>query len=114
MLEAFHCAAYSRILNRHGPAAFQDKALQKLMISTILLDTGRWHSKAKHSKTEDQHLATETGADYMQQLGLLPEKIQESKVTDGWAHQDAEWARGGIGLGSVNTMVCKSSSMECK
>ncbi|KAL9110020.1 MAG: hypothetical protein Q9227_005359 [Pyrenula ochraceoflavens] len=72
VLEAFHCAAYSQILRRHWPAAFEDKALRKLLISSIL--------------------ATDMGVhyDYMQQLGNLQERIHESKVTDGWAPKDLE------------------------
>ncbi|ETI28528.1 hypothetical protein G647_00978 [Cladophialophora carrionii CBS 160.54] len=75
VLEAFHCAAYSQILRRHWPVAFQDKALRKLMISTILATDMGIHS------------------DYMQQLGNLQEKIHESKATDGWSPKDVDWAR---------------------
>jgi len=75
VLEAFHCAAYSQILRRHWPAAFQHKVLRKLMIDTIL--------------------ATDMGvhADYMGKLGNLQEKIHQSEDTDGWAPKDIEWAR---------------------
>ena len=75
VLEAFHCAAYSQILRRHWPVAFRDKALRKLMISTIL--------------------ATDMGVhpEYMQQLGHLQEKIHESQATDGWSPKDIDWAR---------------------
>lgn len=79
VLESFHCAAYSQILRRHWPAAFQDKAVRKLMISTILATDMGIHS------------------DYMQQLGNLQEKIHETKNTDGWNPKDIEWAR---------TLVC--------
>ncbi|KAK5465451.1 3',5'-cyclic-nucleotide phosphodiesterase [Exophiala xenobiotica] len=75
VLEAFHCAAYSQILRRHWPAAFQDKALRKLMISTILATDMGLHS------------------DYMQQLGNLQEKIHATDVTDAWTPKDVEWAR---------------------
>ncbi|EXJ70624.1 3',5'-cyclic-nucleotide phosphodiesterase [Cladophialophora psammophila CBS 110553] len=75
VLEAFHCAAYSQILRRHWHAAFLDKALRKLMISTILATDMGIHS------------------DYMQQLGNLQEKIHESGVTDGWSPKDIDWAR---------------------
>ncbi|KIW15448.1 hypothetical protein PV08_05494 [Exophiala spinifera] len=75
VLEAFHCAAYSQILRRHWPAAFQDKDMRKLMISTILATDMGLHS------------------DYMQQLGNLQEKIHETQVTEGWAPKDIEWAR---------------------
>jgi 3',5'-cyclic-nucleotide phosphodiesterase len=75
VLEAFHCAAYSQILRRHWPVAFQDKALRKLMISTILATDMGVHS------------------DYMQQLGNLQEKVHESQGTDGWSPKDIDWAR---------------------
>jgi 3',5'-cyclic-nucleotide phosphodiesterase len=72
VLEAFHCAAYSQILRRHWPAAFDDKALRRLMISSIL--------------------ATDMGVhpEYMQQLGHLQEKIHESQTTDGWSPKDLD------------------------
>lgn len=75
VLEAFHCAAYSQILRRHWPAAFHDKNIRRLMISSIL--------------------ATDMGvhADYMSQLGQLQERIHESKVTDGWSPKDVEQFR---------------------
>jgi 3',5'-cyclic-nucleotide phosphodiesterase len=72
VLEAFHCAAYSQILRRHWPEAFNDKALRKLMISSILATDMGVHSE------------------YMQQLGHLQEKIHESKSTDGWSPKDLE------------------------
>jgi 3',5'-cyclic-nucleotide phosphodiesterase len=72
VLEAFHCAAYSQILRRHWPAAFNDKSLRKLMISSILATDMGVHS------------------DYMQQLGHLQEKIHESKDTDGWSPKDVD------------------------
>jgi 3',5'-cyclic-nucleotide phosphodiesterase len=75
VLEAFHCAAYSQILRRHWPAAFLDRAVRRLMISTILATDMGIHS------------------DYMQQLGNLQEKIHESQDTDAWAPKDIEWAR---------------------
>lgn len=70
VLEAFHCAAYSQILRRHWPAAFADKALRRLMISSIL--------------------ATDMGVhyDYMHQLGNLQQKIHESKTTETWTPKD--------------------------
>ena len=72
VLEAFHCAAYSQILRRHWPAAFEDKALRKLMISSIL--------------------ATDMGVhyDYMHQLGNLQQKIAESKTIETWTPKDIE------------------------
>jgi 3',5'-cyclic-nucleotide phosphodiesterase len=72
VLEAFHCAAYSQILRRHWPAAFHDKTIRKLMISSILATDMGVHS------------------DYMQQLGQLQEKIHESKNTDSWSPKDRE------------------------
>lgn len=72
VLEAFHCAAYSQILRRHWPSAFHDKTLRKLLIASILATDMGVHS------------------DYMQQLGLLQEKIHESQVTDGWSPKDVE------------------------
>ena len=72
VLEAFHCAAYSQILRRHWPSAFNDKAIRKLMISSILATDMGVHS------------------DYMQQLGHLQEKIHESTNTDGWTPKDRE------------------------
>ncbi|KIV80745.1 hypothetical protein PV11_08227 [Exophiala sideris] len=79
VLESFHCAAYSQILRRHWPAAFLDKDVRKLMISTILATDMGIHS------------------DYMQQLGNLQEKVHETKDTEGWNPKDVEWAR---------TLVC--------
>lgn len=75
VLEAFHCAAYSQILRRHWPAAFNDKAIRKLMISSILATDMGVHSE------------------YMQQLGQLQEKIHESTTTDGWSPKDVEMYR---------------------
>jgi 3',5'-cyclic-nucleotide phosphodiesterase len=75
VLEAFHCAAYSQILRRHWPSAFADKALRKLLISSILATDMGVHS------------------DYMQQLGSLKVKIDESKSTEGWAPKDVENVR---------------------
>lgn len=75
VLEAFHCAAYSQILRRHWPAAFNDKALRKLMISSILATDMGVHS------------------DYMHQMGQLQEKIHESQGTDGWSPKDIDGFR---------------------
>jgi 3',5'-cyclic-nucleotide phosphodiesterase len=79
VLEAFHCAAYSQILRRHWPAAFNDKGLRKLMISSILATDMGVHS------------------DYMQQLGNLQEKIHESKDTDSWSPKD---------IGAFRVLTC--------
>ncbi|KAF7879197.1 hypothetical protein EAF04_000395 [Stromatinia cepivora] len=67
VLESFHCAAYSQILRRHWLAAFEERGMRQLMISTIL--------------------ATDMGLhfDYMKKLGYLQEKLHENGgVTDGW------------------------------
>lgn len=66
VLEAFHCAAFSQILRRHWPAAFSDRDMRELMISSIL--------------------ATDMGLhfDYMKKLGFLQEKLAENGGTDGW------------------------------
>lgn len=75
VLESFHCAAYSQILRRHWPTIFRDKAMRKLMISSIL--------------------ATDMGchADYMQQLGNLQAKIHESGTTESWTPKEIEQFR---------------------
>ena len=66
VLESFHCAAYSQILRRYWPAAFQGQEMRQLMISSIL--------------------ATDMGLhfDYMKKLGFLQEKLHENGGTDGW------------------------------
>jgi len=66
VLESFHCAAYSQILRRHWPAAFQGVEMRQLMISSIL--------------------ATDMGLhfDYMKKLGFAQEKLYENGGTDGW------------------------------
>ena len=72
VLESFHCAAYSQILRRHWPAAFNDKAIRRLMISSILATDMGVHS------------------DYMQQMGNLQQKIHDSNTTDGWSPKDID------------------------
>lgn len=66
VLESFHCAAYSQILRRHWPAAFQAVEMRQLMISSIL--------------------ATDMGLhfDYMKRLGWMQEKLHASEDTEGW------------------------------
>lgn len=66
VLESFHCAAYSQILRRHWPAAFQGVEMRQLMINSIL--------------------ATDMGLhfDYMKKLGWLQEKLHQNGGTDGW------------------------------
>ncbi|KAH7329232.1 hypothetical protein B0I35DRAFT_39696 [Stachybotrys elegans] len=66
VLESFHCAAYTQILRRYWPAAFEDRKMRSLMISSIL--------------------ATDMGLhfDYMKKMGDLQEKLQDNNTTDGW------------------------------
>ncbi|KAJ5086073.1 hypothetical protein N7532_010844 [Penicillium argentinense] len=73
VLEAFHCAAFSQILRRHWPAAFKDKQLRKLLISSILATDMGVHQK------------------FMERMGFLQEKFYENqKSIDGWKPQDVE------------------------
>ncbi|KAJ5654625.1 hypothetical protein N7490_001628 [Penicillium lividum] len=73
VLEAFHCAAFSQILRRHWPAAFKDKQLRKLLISSILATDMGVHQK------------------FMQRMGSLQEKYYESdKSVELWKPQDVE------------------------
>jgi hypothetical protein len=68
VLESFHCAAYSQILRRYWPAAFEDMTMRKLMINSIL--------------------ATDMGLhfNYMANLGNLQEKLEFNQNTlDGWS-----------------------------
>lgn len=66
VLESFHCAAYSQILRRYWPAAFEDSNMRNLMISSIL--------------------ATDMGLhfDYMKRMGCTQEKLQENNSTEAW------------------------------
>ena len=67
VLEAFHCAAYSQILRRYWPAAFDDTNMRKLMITSILATDMGLHFK------------------YMTEMGVLQEKIAASQsLADGW------------------------------
>ncbi|KAF7712549.1 Uncharacterized protein PECH_004090 [Penicillium ucsense] len=73
VLEAFHCAAFSQILRRHWPAAFKDKQLRKLLISSILATDMGVHQK------------------FMERMGSLQEKFYANhKSVDGWKPQDLE------------------------
>lgn len=73
VLEAFHCAAFSQILRRYWPAAFKDRQLRKLLISSILATDMGVHQK------------------FMERLGSLQEKFDENNRTlDGWKPQDIE------------------------
>lgn len=75
VLESFHCAAYSQILRRHWPAAFEDTKMRKLMISSIL--------------------ATDMGLhfDYMKKLGDIQERLEVDNSTDGWNGRQLEDAK---------------------
>ena len=66
VLESFHCAAYSQILRRYWPAAFNNTKMRNLMISSIL--------------------ATDMGLhfDYMKKLGETQEKLKANNSTEGW------------------------------
>jgi hypothetical protein len=75
VLEAFHCAAFSQILRRFWPAAFEDKTIRKMMISNILATDMGIHFK------------------YMTDCGHLQEKVHENKGTDGWSPQLCETYR---------------------
>ncbi|KAG6026697.1 hypothetical protein E4U41_001199 [Claviceps citrina] len=72
VLESFHCAAYSQILRRHWPSAFEDRKMRSLMISSIL--------------------ATDMGLhfDYMKKLGDVQERLQNNLDADGWDGRQAE------------------------
>jgi hypothetical protein len=66
VLESFHCAAYSQILRRYWPSAFEDTKMRNLMISSIL--------------------ATDMGLhfDYMKKLENTQRKLAENNSADGW------------------------------
>lgn len=66
VLESFHCAAFSQILRRYWPSAFEDRKMRNLMISSIL--------------------ATDMGLhfDYMKRLADLKEKLSANDSTEGW------------------------------
>ncbi|KAF3769959.1 HD-domain/PDEase-like protein [Cryphonectria parasitica EP155] len=66
VLESFHCAAFSQILRRYWPSAFEDRKMRGLMISSIL--------------------ATDMGLhfDYMKRLADLKEKLSANDSTEGW------------------------------
>lgn len=75
VLESFHCAAYSQILRRYWPSAFEDSKMRNLMISSIL--------------------ATDMGLhfDYMKRLGDIQEKLQVNNTTEGWNGRQIEEQR---------------------
>jgi hypothetical protein len=67
VLESFHCAAYSQILRRYWPKAFEDATMRKLMINSILATDMGLHFK------------------YMSELGNLQDKLGHDKgVMAGW------------------------------
>ncbi|KAK2679619.1 hypothetical protein RAB80_004800 [Fusarium oxysporum f. sp. vasinfectum] len=72
VLESFHCAAYSQILRRYWPSAFEDTKMRNLMISSIL--------------------ATDMGLhfDYMKKLGDVQERLQANNSADGWNGRQIE------------------------
>lgn len=72
VLESFHCAAYAQILRRYWPAAFEDRGMRALMISSIL--------------------ATDMGLhfDYMKKLGDLQEKLADNNSSEGWNGRQLE------------------------
>jgi hypothetical protein len=72
VLESFHCAAYSQILRRYWPAAFEDTKMRNLMISSIL--------------------ATDMGLhfDYMKKLADLQERLRVNNSTEGWTGRTLE------------------------
>lgn len=68
VLESFHCAAYSQILRRYWPAAFESAQMRKLMISNILATDMGVHFK------------------YMSEMGDLQEKFKHNECQlDGWS-----------------------------
>lgn len=76
VLESFHCAAFSQILRRHWPSAFEDRKMRGLMISSIL--------------------ATDMGLhfDYMKRLADLKEKLAANDSTEGWNSRMVEEQKG--------------------
>lgn len=76
VLESFHCAAFSQILRRHWPSAFEDRKMRNLMISSIL--------------------ATDMGLhfDYMKKLADLKEKLSANNSTSGWTSRMIEDQKG--------------------
>lgn len=67
VLESFHCAAYSQILRRYWPVAFEDSSMRKLMINNILATDMGLHFR------------------YMKDLGNVQEKLaHDQDGIDGW------------------------------
>ncbi|KKY19100.1 putative camp-specific 3cyclic phosphodiesterase 7b [Diplodia seriata] len=99
VLESFHCAAYSQILRRYWPAAFEDVAMRKLMINSILATDMGLHFK------------------YMADLGNLQEKLAHNNGgIDGWSPKVLEEYRDLIcGLlikcADISNVVCLLASV---
>ncbi|KAH8700611.1 putative high affinity cAMP phosphodiesterase [Talaromyces proteolyticus] len=72
VLEAFHCAAFSQILRRHWPVAFNDTNLRKLLISSILATDMGVHFK------------------FMARMTELQRKYHENEGLEGWSTQDRD------------------------
>jgi len=73
VLESFHCAAYSQILRRYWPAAFEHTAMRKLMITSILATDMGLHFK------------------YMSDLGNLQQKLAPHRNSlDGFNGRELE------------------------
>ncbi|OKL59677.1 hypothetical protein UA08_05273 [Talaromyces atroroseus] len=72
VLEAFHCAAFSQILRRYWPAAFNDVKMRKLLISSIL--------------------ATDMGVHftYMSRMAELQGKYHEKEDLTAWTAQERD------------------------
>jgi hypothetical protein len=72
VLESFHCAAFSQILRRYWPAAFENTKMRSLIISSIL--------------------ATDMGLhfDYMTKLESLQEKLHKKNSTEEWNGRTVE------------------------
>lgn len=72
VLEAFHCAAFSQILRRHWPSAFNDANLRKLLISSIL--------------------ATDMGVHFtfMGRMAELERKLHDSNDLTAWTPQERD------------------------
>lgn len=101
VLESFHCAAYSQILRRHWPAAFQATDMRQLMINSIL--------------------STDMGLhfDYMKRLGWMQEKLHDGgNNTDGWNGRLLEDQRTLacsllIKCADISNVVCSSMPPYC-
>lgn len=98
VLESFHCAAFSQILRRHWPSAFEDRKMRSLMISSIL--------------------ATDMGLhfDYMKKMADLKEKLSANDSTEGWNSRMVEEQKGLacallIKCADISNVVCISEPL---